>query len=163
MHPTMRDLGTIYKLLNPAGEGILSATPTSGTVCQMAVSAPNPQGFYTLSVKNLLQGHTFTITGCSTVPRSDGSEGLSPASLKVAPNPVTDQVRLHFPVLEGSQPTPSRVQLYQLDGKIVLDQEVTPDDQGNVDIYLEHIKSGFYVIRVQNVKGLFTQKISKVD
>ena len=88
-----------------------------------------------------------------TIPDdTTGIVSFSNANFQVFPNPAQGQCTVRF---DG--PTPSRIQLYNIEGKLL--QIITPDAE---TVPLSLPVSGVYILRIETEEGSFVRKIVNV-
>lgn len=115
----------------------------------MQTFAPSTSGSYAVAIT--VNGCTDT-SGCSAVTVV-GIEHPSLTSIKLYPNPASDQIKVATGDLHNTT-----LQLMDLRGKILGDY-VTEEAETIID--LQHISEGIYFIRVSSIEGNRTLRFSK--
>lgn len=95
------------------------------------------------------QGIPFKIYGSKA--NTQGMEDLkAPASVKVYPNPATEQVRIESNTLI------SMVEIYNQIGQMVMS---TTPESGSTTLDISNLQQGIYSVRVQSAQGYHCQKL----
>ncbi|CAN5534411.1 hypothetical protein BH11BAC1_BH11BAC1_11800 [soil metagenome] len=83
------------------------------------------------------------------------NEILSENIFQVAPNPITDELSLHFPVSQKQQ---GLLSILNILGEVIFRRNIILEDQ---TLDLSFFQQGIYLLNVQTETGIFTKKIVK--
>lgn len=97
----------------------------------------------------------------STVRTSkhQGIDQIQEQVLSVSPNPASTQFQVRFPATISGQN--SKLSVYDLNGKVVYQQAVSPDSAGQLDINSSEWPAGLYIIRLENEEQSLVSKLMK--
>ena len=83
------------------------------------------------------------------------------SSMKVYPNPVTDKLTIEFP---GDRKAAYFIELDRIDGSMIQISTVEPGNkEATISFNVKSLPKGFYFLRVDSSKGMFIEKVLKVD
>lgn len=83
------------------------------------------------------------------------------SNLKVYPNPVTDKLSIEFP---GDRKATYFVELDRIDGSMIHIATIDPGNKETQVVFnVKSLPKGIYFLRVDSSKGMFIEKVLKVD
>lgn len=90
-------------------------------------------------------------------PASITSKQPANTEIKIYPNPAQDFVNFSIP--EANNTLPKQIEIYSLNGKLVLRQNTVSSATGNIN--LQGITAGSYLVRITSGDKIYTGKILK--
>ena len=90
----------------------------------------------------------------SFIPTSIENENLDHYPIKIYPNPTADYLKIEFLTKEMET-----LQIFTLSGKKVLEQYLKDNTESTLDLNINNLSNGFYLIRITGQTGQFSQKI----
>lgn len=116
-----------------------------GNVSEVIISELDPSGSW-LPLDKLT--YHYPAQSLSVTP------GLQTLTLKAFPNPCTEQLHLQSDEMQGN----SHIRLLNLQGQLVMQQAVNGQE---INLDLQHIPAGLYLLQWQNATHVGTQRIVK--
>jgi len=90
----------------------------------------------------------------SFIPTSIENTQLNHYPIKIYPNPTTDFLKIDFLTKEMET-----LQIYTLSGKKIWERSLKDNTNSTLDLNINGLSNGFYIVRISGQTGLFSQKI----
>jgi PKD repeat protein len=113
-------------------------------------------GVYDVTLKAVSGSNSSEFTQQVVVLKSiTGTAVINKSELSIFPNPVKDMLKINLGnTVEGTM----NVEIMNIAGKRAYSQQIKSEGYNNLDINVQHLKSGIYFLRVTNGKYLVTDR-----